>query len=138
MNRQQQIVLDPTSPVSAVRQIADQVRHFLVAGVVKPGDKLPSVRRLAIDLGVHHNTVAEAYRTLAAEGWLEIKQGKLVMVKLRERVPTATKAQRSRLKQSFGRRLQSLIAEMRAYGLPEGWIREELLALREPAKERHS
>jgi len=43
----------------------------LVNGELDPGDSLPPVRRLALDLGVHFN-VAEAYRTLADEGWLEI------------------------------------------------------------------
>jgi DNA-binding transcriptional MocR family regulator len=33
------------------------------------GQQLPTVRELATDMGVHHNTVAEAYRLLALEGW---------------------------------------------------------------------
>ncbi|MGH8299527.1 MAG: GntR family transcriptional regulator [Steroidobacteraceae bacterium] len=35
-------------------------------------DSLPRVRRLALDLGVHFNTVAQAYRALADQGWIEI------------------------------------------------------------------
>jgi DNA-binding transcriptional regulator YhcF (GntR family) len=53
-----QIDLDSTTPVN--RQIVDQLRLQLVAGGIRPGDALPSVRRLAIDLGVHFNTVADA------------------------------------------------------------------------------
>ena len=44
-------------------------------GDVVAGTVLPSVRRLAIDSGVHFNTVAEAYRTLAQEGWLDLHHG---------------------------------------------------------------
>ena len=64
------IDLDASTPVN--RQIVDQIRTLLVEGALPPGADLPSVRRLATDLGVHFATVADAYRTLAEEGWLEI------------------------------------------------------------------
>ena len=57
--------LDPASPVPLVRQIVDQLRVPLVDGSLQPGTVLPPVRRLATDLAVHFNTVAEAYRQLA-------------------------------------------------------------------------
>jgi DNA-binding transcriptional regulator YhcF (GntR family) len=122
------LVLDLGSPVPAYRQIVDQIRPYLVAGTLKPGDKLPSVRRLGIDLAIHHNTVAEAYRTLAAEGWLEVAAGKSARVVPR----TAEPRKRSDLRREhdgFARRLRNLIAEMRSHGLPEDWIQKELLAL---------
>jgi len=62
------IRIDLNSPVPATRQIADGLRVELVEGRLKPGSGLPSVRRVAMELGVHFNTVAEAYRVLAAEG----------------------------------------------------------------------
>jgi len=58
----------------AYRQIADAIRVHLVSGALKPSDPLPTVRELALDLGVHFNTVAEAYRILADEGWLDLKR----------------------------------------------------------------
>jgi GntR family transcriptional regulator len=64
--------IDPSSGVSICRQIVNQLRVALVNSALAPGDSLPPVRRLALDLGTHFNTVAEAYRELAAEGWLEI------------------------------------------------------------------
>ena len=54
------------------RQIVDGLRTALVDGVFAEGTQLPTVRELAMELGVHHNTVAEAYRVLADEGWLEL------------------------------------------------------------------
>jgi DNA-binding transcriptional regulator YhcF (GntR family) len=42
-------------------------------GALKPGAFLPLVRQRAIDLAVHFNPVAEAYRMLADEGWLDLK-----------------------------------------------------------------
>ncbi len=63
------IRIDLSSTVPAYRQIVDALRVLLVEGTLPPGSDLPSVRRLAMELGVHFNTVGEAYRTLADEGW---------------------------------------------------------------------
>src|SRR6516162_6661589 len=66
--------IDLASRVPVYEQIANGLRAELVSGKFSPGDKLPTVRTLAVDFGVHHDTVAEAYRQLANEGWLELKR----------------------------------------------------------------
>ena len=68
------VSLDLDSPTPAYRQIANDLRRHLVEERLKPGDLLPPIRQLALDLGVHFNTVALAYRLLADEGWLELKR----------------------------------------------------------------
>ena len=68
------VSLNLESHTPAYRQIANDLRRHLVEGRLKPGDLLPPVRQLAVDLGVHFNTVALAYRMLADEGWLELKR----------------------------------------------------------------
>ena len=75
MARSAQLKIDIASEVPAYRQIADQVRALIVEGALEPGDSLPPVRKLALDLGIHFNTIAEAYRTLEREGLLEIIHG---------------------------------------------------------------
>lgn len=55
------------------QQVADQVRQFVASGALGPGTALPSVRRLAGDLGVNLNTIARAYRLLESEGFLVIR-----------------------------------------------------------------
>lgn len=122
--------IDLKSPEPAYRQIADQIRHWLVAGNLPAGEALPSVRRLAIELMVHHNTVAEAYRLLAEEGWLDLSQGKAAKVRTREPQLPEKAEEREELVSRFSRRLRMLIAEMRANGLPEEWIAAELSALK--------
>src|SRR3954469_16025130 len=67
------IDMDAADPVW--RQIADQIRSLLVSGRLRPGARLATVRELAIDLGVNHNTVAEAYRRLAGEGFISLERG---------------------------------------------------------------
>jgi len=56
-------------------QIADRVKFAVAAGVLRPGDLVPSVRELSKQLVVNPNTVARAYRDLQAEGLLESVRG---------------------------------------------------------------
>ena len=118
------IKIDPASPHPAVRQIVDALRVELVDGRLKPGDELPSVRRAAIDLDLHFNTVAEAYRQLADEGWLELRHGRSARVADREQ----PKASRQTI-QGFRQRLRELVSQMRAAGIPENHIVDELLQM---------
>jgi GntR family transcriptional regulator len=114
------IRIDLASPVPAYRQIADAIRPLLVNRELKPGQQLPTVRQLAIDLAVHHNTVAEAYRLLSDEGWLDLRRRRGAVVLQRSR-PNASAKERGALKQ----RLRGLIAEMRGAGVPLEAIRAE-------------
>jgi GntR family transcriptional regulator/MocR family aminotransferase len=116
------IRVDTASGTPAVRQIADQLRVLLVDGQLPPGVALPSVRRLAMELGVHFNTVAEAYRQLAAEGWLELKHGRTALVVHREVRPLTD---RNKVNE-FRDRLRGLVAQMRAEGVPALQIAAEL------------
>jgi len=54
-------------------QVAHQLRQLIASGALLPGKTLPSVRRLAGDLGVNLNTIARAYRLLEDEGFLIIR-----------------------------------------------------------------
>jgi GntR family transcriptional regulator len=106
--------------VPAYRQTADAIRALLVNRELKPGQQLPPVRRLAVDLAVHHNTVAQAYRLLSDEGWLDLKRGRGTVV-LERAARNASAKDRGALRQ----RLRGLIAEMRTAGLPLAAIRAE-------------
>jgi GntR family transcriptional regulator len=119
------IQIDPNSSVPAVRQIADSLRVLLVERQLLPGAELPSVRRVAMELGVHFNTVAEAYRQLAAEGWLEQKHGRGAVVLAR----TAPAEVESGRLEDFRQRLRGLVAQMRSEGVSTGRIAIELKAV---------
>ena len=56
-------------------QIADRVKFAVAAGVLRPGDMVPSVRELSKQLVVNPNTVARAYRELQSEGLIEPVRG---------------------------------------------------------------
>ncbi|MGZ6143004.1 MAG: GntR family transcriptional regulator [Myxococcales bacterium] len=113
------IDLEADTPVW--RQIADQVRAALVSGRVKAGSRLATVRELALDLGINHNTVAEAYRQLAAEGFLQLERGVGALVVARE-APKAAPGEPDR----FARKLRSLVAEARAAGVPAASLQAAL------------
>ncbi len=104
--------IDLDSPTPTYRQIADALRALLVAGDIKPGENLPTIRELALDLGIHKNTVAEAYRVLADEGWLELKRRHGARVLTRE-VPTGGEEAVRR----FSRRFREVLAEALAAGV---------------------
>lgn len=67
--------IDPRSPTPLYEQIASRVRVAVAAGDLSPGDSLPSVRTLARTLRVNPATVVQAYRDLAADGFVEIRHG---------------------------------------------------------------
>lgn len=121
------IELRVTSAVPAYRQIADAIRRHLVDGYLKPDELLPPVRQLAMDLGVHFNTVAQAYRLLADEGWLDLKRRRGAMVVERG---TPRKADADKVAALTGR-LRDIAAELRGLGLSQAQV---ALALRRAAK----
>ena len=57
-------------------QIVDGYRDQILSGVLQNGDKLPSVRELALTLAINPNTIQRAYRELEAAGWIATVAGK--------------------------------------------------------------
>lgn len=70
-----QFEIHPSSGVPIFRQIMDQVRAQVASGRLKPGELVPSVRQMAIDLAVNMMTVSKAYSRLEADGVLERDRG---------------------------------------------------------------
>lgn len=68
-------MLDSHTGVPAYRQIIDQVLGGIAAGTLRPGDQLPTVRQLAVDLAINPNTVVRAYRELEIRDILSTQQG---------------------------------------------------------------
>ena len=57
-------------------QVKEDLRRLVVSGVLRPGDKLPSVRELAGQLAINPNTIQRAYRELETEGYIVSVPGK--------------------------------------------------------------
>ena len=116
--------IDLGSPTPVYRQIVDSLRALLVGGAFAPGERLPTVREIAIDLGVNHNTVAEAYRLLAEEGWLELKRHHGATV-----IPRPPQRAQPARQQDFVQRLRELAARAIADGVDKAAVAKQLSTL---------
>ena len=67
--------LDAKSGVPPYLQIAQQIRQALVAGVLVPGDRLPTVKEVVTQLAINPNTVFKGYRELEHQGLVEGRPG---------------------------------------------------------------
>ena len=93
-------------------QIKDGLRRMIVAGVLEPGEKLPSVRAMAMDLAINPNTIHRAYSELEAEGFIYSIPGKGSFAAQRkpvEAVPGMDPEREAKLI----RQLRELVAELR-------------------------
>ena len=70
------IQLDFRSSQPIYEQIISQYKYMTLQGYLKPGDAIPSVRKLAIQLEVTPGTVAKAYRIMESQGMIETLRGK--------------------------------------------------------------
>lgn len=67
------IVIDPRSPMPPFEQLRSGLLAEITAGEIAPGERLPTVRRLAEELGLAPGTIARAYRELETAGVLETR-----------------------------------------------------------------
>jgi GntR family transcriptional regulator/MocR family aminotransferase len=83
MNRATELFtdLDRSLPTPLRAQLERAVCDAIAAGGLRPGDRLPASRLLAEAAGVSRGVVSEAYAQLAAEGWIEIRQGRAPVVR---------------------------------------------------------
>jgi DNA-binding transcriptional MocR family regulator len=73
--------IDPESRLPVYQQVA---RHFaaeIASGRLGAGARLPAIRRLALAVGLHRDTIALAYEQLAKEGWVEAQVGRGTFVR---------------------------------------------------------
>jgi DNA-binding transcriptional regulator YhcF (GntR family) len=75
-----QIALSKNSDVPLRQQLAEQIVFLITTGQLRAGEALPSVRALARQSKVHHNTVSEAYQQLVSRGWLTRRRGTQLVV----------------------------------------------------------
>jgi len=103
--------IDTKSGVPFYRQIIEQVKFGIARGRFDPGDRLPTVRQLAVDLSINPNTVIRAYRELEIEGVLDTQQGSGTFVG--DRRPDVDRLEQQRMLDQI---LTELLARASAYG----------------------
>ena len=78
------LTLDTASGLPIYRQIVDWVKVRVAGGHLDPGEQLPTVRQMAVDLNVNYNTVARAYLELEHLGQVHTLRGKGTFIADRE------------------------------------------------------
>ena len=111
------IQIDSKSGVPFYRQIIEQVKYAIARGHLEPGDQLPTVRRLAVELSVNPNTVVRAYRELEIEHMLDTQQGSGTFVSNTR--PEIDQLERQRMLDQI---LTDLLARASSYGLTLGEV----------------
>ncbi len=74
------MIIDPKSNTPIYRQIVEQIRDAIDAGIYRAGETLPSLRALAVEIRVNPNTVQRAYDELEREGVVQPRRGLGVFV----------------------------------------------------------
>lgn len=95
--------INTQSGVPAYRQLMDQVKYYIASGILRAGDRLPSIRELAHTLGVNPATIVKAYGELQHEGVIELQHGRGVFVS--ESAPRMTDAKRREILRPLARQL---------------------------------
>ncbi len=110
--------IDPGSHVPIYLQIADELRGAIAAGVYRPGEALPSLRALAVEIQVNPNTVQRAYDELLRQGITYSQRGRGLFVS-----EQGTNSATSHAEQPVRPPMDEAIRSARAAGMPNRTIR---------------
>jgi GntR family transcriptional regulator len=119
--------VQPGAPAPIYRQIAAQLRRLITSARLQPGEELPSVREVAAYHAINPMTVSRAYSQLEAEGLLERRRGKGMVVAESRRRPLSD----VRRLEQLDTRLAELVREAGELDLPAEMVLERLRALLE-------
>ncbi len=103
--------LDAAGGVPFYRQIIQQIEHAIVARKLAPGDRLPTIRSLAIELKINPNTIAKAYGELEIRGLVVTQVGSGTYVS--DRKPAMEELERAN---KLAERTARFVREMQALG----------------------
>ena len=124
-----QFSIDTKSGVPFYRQIIEQVKFGIARGDLKPGDRLPTVRQMSVDLAINLNTVVRAYREMEIEGAVHSQQGSGTFIS--DRKPEIDELEQQRMLDQI---LTELLARASDYGFTLDEVLEGLRQRKEETK----
>jgi GntR family transcriptional regulator len=117
-----QIQVDKNAPVPLHDQIKEQILGLILAGRLKAGDQLPTMRALSIELAVNFNTVALAYRELDSQGVIATRRGEGTFVTNTPSEPEMQRVRESKLRSL----VKALFDESRRLGYSVNEVRQAI------------
>ena len=104
--------LNPSLGIPIYRQVVEGVRRLVAGGVLKPGDRLPSIRDLASQLRINPSSTVRAYQELEHAGVITQDQGRGTFVAEDRALPARSRDE------VFDRELDRVVQAARALGVP--------------------
>ena len=117
--------LDQNDGTPIYRQIIRQIEYAVLSGRLKSGDRLPTIRSLAVELKTNPNTIAKAYSELEIRGILETQVGSGTYISYKKPVPEEEPDQK--IRELVGR----FIKDMRDLGVEKRELTRVITAYKE-------
>ena len=105
--------IDNLSRTPVYEQIVEQTEQFVMKGILSPGDQLPSVRSLSVQLSINPNTIQKAYTELERRGITLSAPGRGSFI------PPDVSKIRARYKQEKLDQLKDILAELKSLGFAQ-------------------
>ncbi|MDR1836362.1 MAG: GntR family transcriptional regulator [Treponema sp.] len=120
--------LDPVNGTPIYRQIIQQIEYAILSGRMQPGDRLPTIRSLAVELKTNPNTIARAYSELEIRGILATQVGSGTFISDKKPVMEDDGLNR-KIREVLGRFVQEMrdlgVEKRELVKLVESFIKEE-------------
>ena len=113
------VSIDPRDKTPIYTQLERSLLAAMATSRLKPGDQLPTVRQLAVELRINANTVARVYADLERNGVIETRRGVGSFV--------AATASQARPKREHDKRLRAFVTRVLADGASHGFSAEEII-----------
>ncbi len=109
-------LIDSMSRQPVYEQLIEQLERFVLTGILKPGDQIPSVRSLSMELSINPNTIQKAYSELDSRGLIYSVPGRGCFIS-ENALPLISEAKRGKLTV-----LDTLLEELALAGIEESVI----------------
>jgi len=111
--------VDPHGGAPLYQQLTEQIKRAIAIGALSPGERLPTVKGLALDLKLNPNTVARVYRDLEREGVIATAPGRGSFVSQNGALGDARRV----ALEAAGRQIEGAIREARSLGITHDEVR---------------
>ncbi|MDO4442351.1 MAG: GntR family transcriptional regulator [Slackia sp.] len=113
------ISIDDESGIPIWLQLRNRLIYLIVSGAIAPNEKLPTVREMAVELGINYNTVSKVYQDIERDGYIVSKRGKGTFVS------DASTQEKEALEGGIEYLVDDFIRQCREFGVP----RQEIAGL---------